>query len=64
MKSGGLFFISSDMVNNNDCGHGTGPLQTNKDIMSELKNVGFIDMTLHDYTLEDEGIHLRQRHKV
>ncbi len=64
LKSGGLFFISNDIVNNNDCGHGTGPLQTNKNIMSELKNAGFIDMTLHDYTLEDEGIHLIRSKKV
>ena len=58
MKSKGLFFISSDIVNNKDCGHGPGPLHTNTDIMSELKKTGFIDITLQDYTLDNDGIHL------
>ena len=56
--SDGLFFISSDIVNNNDCGHGTGPLQTNKDIVKELDIAGFKDITLRNYSLDDEGIHL------
>jgi ubiquinone/menaquinone biosynthesis C-methylase UbiE len=60
LKSEGLFFISSDIVNNDDCGHGSGPLQTNKKIMKELKNAGFIDITLQDYILEDDGINLIQ----
>ena len=56
--SDGLFFISSDIVNNNDCGHGPGPLQTNKDIVKELEIAGFKDITLRNYLLDDEGIHL------
>ena len=60
LKSEGLFFISSDIVNNDDCGHGSGPLQTNKKIMKELKNAGFIDITLQDYILEDDGINVIQ----
>ena len=64
LKPEGSFFISSDIVNNNDCGHGSGPLQTNEDILRELKNAGFIDITLQDYTLEDDGIHLIQCNKI
>ncbi len=60
LKSEGFFFISSDIVNNDDCGHGSGPLQTNKKIMKELKNAGFIDITLQDYILEDDGINVIQ----
>ena len=60
LKSEGSFFISSDIVNNDDCGHGKGPLQTNENIMRELKNAGFIDITLQDYTLDNDGIHLIQ----
>jgi len=60
LKSEGLFFISSDIVNNDDCGHGSGPLQTNTKIMKELKNAGFIDITLQDYILEDDGINVIQ----
>ena len=58
LKSKGLFFISNDIVNNKDCGHGPGPLHTNTDIMNELKKTGFIDITLQDYTLDNDGIHL------
>jgi len=64
LKSEGLFFISSDIVNNDDCGHGSGSLQTNKKIMKELKNTGFIDISLQDYILEDDGIHLIQCRKA
>ena len=64
LKSEGSFFISSDIVNNDDCGHGKGPLQTNENIMRELKNAGFIDITLQDYTLDNDGIHLIQCKKV
>ena len=63
LQSEGLFFISSDIVNNDDCGHGIGPLQTNKNIMEELKNAGFINITLQDYTLDNDGIHLIQCNK-
>ena len=64
LKSQGEFFISSDIVNNKDCGHGIGPLQTNKSLMKELKSRGFIDITLVDHTLKDEGIHLIQCKKI
>ena len=50
--------VSSDIVNNNDCGHGPGPLQTNEDIAKELDIAGFKDITLRNYSLDDEGIHL------
>ena len=56
--SDGLFFISSDIVNNNDCGHGPGPLQANEDIVKALDITGFKDITLRNYSLDDEGIHL------
>ena len=60
LKSKGLFFISSDIVNSKDCGHGPGPLYTNKHIMRELLKTGFNDITIQDYTLDNDGIHLIQ----
>ena len=64
LESGGSFFISNDKVGNNDCGHGKGPLETNEDIMRELNTLGFTHITLHNYTFEDEGIHLIRSKKV
>ena len=64
LESGGSFFISNDKVDNNDCGHGKGPLETNEYIMRELNTVGFTHITLHNYTFEDEGIHLIRSKKV
>ena len=58
MISDGLFFISSDIVNNNDCGHGPGPLQTTEHIIQELDIAGFKDIKLRNYSLDDGGIHL------
>ena len=45
-------------IRDSDCGHGPGPLQTNKDIVKELEIAGFKDITLRNYSLDDEGIHL------
>tara|TARA_B100000945_G_C20344458_1_gene579019 strand:- start:207 stop:815 length:609 start_codon:yes stop_codon:yes gene_type:complete len=56
--SDGLFFISSDIINNNDCGHGPGPLQTTEHIIQELDIAGFKDIKLRNYSLDDGGIHL------
>ena len=64
LKSDGLFFISNDIVNNEDCGHGTGPLKTNKNIMDKLTNAGFTGIRLQDYILESDGIHIIQSRKV
>ena len=55
---GGSFFISNDIVDGDTCGHGDGPLEKPKHIISIIQKTGFIDISLEKYYNEETGIYL------
>ena len=54
----GSFFIGNDIVDGDTCGHGDGPLEKPKHIISILDQAGFINISLEKYYNKETGIYL------
>ena len=58
LRQDGSFIITNDIVDNNTCGHGEGPLEKPEDIILILEQTKFTDISLKEYKHGEAGIYL------
>ena len=55
---GGRLIISNEIVANNSCGYGDGPLSDPEKVTKEIENAGFSNVSLEKHEENGEGIYL------
>jgi hypothetical protein len=55
---GGRLIISDEIVANDSCGHGDGPLSDPEKVTKEIENAGFSKVSLEKHEANGEGIYL------